>query len=118
MANTLKLSPLSKDQIDNLYTEINDVLEAEFKEVSQPGVNLSNCDVLPTTETFDKAEMLNILRMLEPNPVVFYQDIQVCTHILFIVFIDDIRPNLELICRNSYKCTSIRLSYRLKKEIT
>lgn len=74
MANTL--SPLSKDQIDNLFSEINDILEAELKEESEH-LNFRNFNVLPTTETFDKAAVMQFLRMLEPNSVIFLQDIQV-----------------------------------------
>lgn len=74
MANTL--SPLSKDQIDNLFCEINGILEADLKDDSQ-ALNFINFNILPTTETFDKAAVAKFLRILEPNSVIFFQDIQV-----------------------------------------
>lgn len=76
MANSL--SPLSKDQIDDLFSEINGLLEAEFQEKSEPKIEIQNLDVIPTTETFNKADVLKCLRILEPNSYIFYQDLQVC----------------------------------------
>lgn len=74
---TYILSPLSKNQADNLFSEINSLLEAEFKDESKPKIDIKQRTVLPTTETFDKGEILQCLKILEPNSVVFFQDLQV-----------------------------------------
>lgn len=75
MANTL--SPLSKGDVDNLFSEINGLLETEEKKKSKPGQDSSVAHPLPTIETFDKDAVLKFLRLLEPNSVIFFQDIQV-----------------------------------------
>lgn len=75
MANTL--SPLSKNQADDLFSEISRLLDAESDE-SEATVGIQGHDILPTTDNFDKAEVLKCLRILEPNSIIFFQDLQVC----------------------------------------
>lgn len=75
MANTL--SPLSKNQADDLFSEINSLLEDDTPDESQQKLGIQNHNVLPTIETFDKAEVLQCLKILEPNSVIFFQDLKV-----------------------------------------
>lgn len=75
MANTL--SPLSKNQADDLFSEINSLFEDDIQDESQPKIGIKNHNVLPTMETFDKAEVLQCLKILEPNSVIFFQDLSV-----------------------------------------
>lgn len=79
-------TPLSENQADNLFLEINSLLEAEFQNESQPKIGKPNLDVLPTKETFDKAEVLKCLRILEPNSIIFFQDLQVCITVQILLF--------------------------------
>lgn len=85
-------NPLSANQADDLFLEINSLLEAEFQDESRPKPGKSNFVVLPTTETFDRAEVLQCLRILEPNSVIFFQDLQVCdiVHIRLFYHYDDV----------------------------
>ncbi len=77
MANTL--SPLSKNQADDLFFEINSLLEAT-PDRYESNVEIKRPDILPTTENFDKAEVLKCLRILEPNSIIFFQDLKVCVY--------------------------------------
>lgn len=82
---TYTFTPLSKDQIDNLFSEINGLLEAELRDEPQAKIGNQKPIVLPTTEVFDKAEVLKCLRILEPNSVIFFQDLQVSDQILVLL---------------------------------
>ncbi|XP_037035076.1 uncharacterized protein LOC119073607 [Bradysia coprophila] len=74
MANTL--SPLSKSEVDDLFSEIKSLVEAECQDEPKPNVEIQDIDVLPTRDNFDKSELLQCLRILEPNAVIFFQDLQ------------------------------------------
>lgn len=76
MANTL--SPLSKSEVDDLFSEIKNLVEAECLDEPKPIIQSQNLDTLPTCDSFDKAELNKCLRILEPNSIVFFQDLQVC----------------------------------------
>lgn len=72
-----RLCPLSKRQAENLFSEINSLLEAEFQDETPSNTGMQNTDLVPTMESFDKGDVLKSLRILEPNSIIFFQDLQV-----------------------------------------
>lgn len=75
---SISTHPLSKNEAEDLFSEINGSLEAEFQDESKASIGNQTMNSLPTTDNFDKAEILKCLRILEPNAMVFFQDLQVC----------------------------------------
>lgn len=71
------LVPLSKDEADELFSKINDSLEAEFQDESKVNDGQPTVQKLPTKDSFVKTDIMESLRILEPNSLIFFQDVQV-----------------------------------------